>query len=890
VTEDLTPMMHQYRRIKQQHSDSILFFRLGDFYEMFERDAKEASSLLNLTLTARNGVPMCGIPYHAAHTYVARLLRAGRKIAICEQLSLAAGGKGLADREVVEVITPGTVVDPDYLEERSNNYLVSLARVGDRISLSYIDLSTGEFATTDFSWEGRGERIKKELARLMPRELIIQESLLEEDLTTASLVAERPEIVVNRYPDWNFDLKTSTISLTRQFGTASLKGFGIGDRSPCIYSAGILLEYAAETSKSLTPHIKSIRYYTDSEFLGLDESTQKNLEVHANLQDGTSRYTLFEVLDHTKSSMGTRRLKHWLAQPLSDAAGIRRRLDRVEFLYRNQALLSSVRDALGDMLDLERLTVRVAMDRAHAKDLLGIKASLSGALRLLDLLAERPDLFWSDAEIPSTSTKDEIVSLRDLLDRAIDDEPSVLLSEGGLIRGGYNQELDDLANLKRGSQSVLDAYLEEQRSASGISSLKLRYNRIIGYFFEITKANLSSVPAHFIRRQSLVGGERFTTDRLIELETRLNSATERIVELERQIFLEVRESVKGRLALLLTLADRIADADVLQSFAQAATIRGYTKPQIVESGFLSVTEGRHPVVEANIPAGEFVPNGCALDADGVSFALITGPNMAGKSTYLRQVALIVLMAQAGSFVPAREATIGVVDRVFCRVGVSDNLARGESTFLVEMNETAHILHSATNRSLVIMDEVGRGTGTNDGLSIAWAVLEDLLDRLSVKTLFATHYHELTTVVHPKLQNLSMEVLERKGEIVFLKRVAEGPSANSYGIHVARLAGLPETVISRATQILAGLTEPSREASTRGRPVVVENASRPQASSEIAAKRAENGNRRDPTQEELFPAREAILGEIAELPLDATTPMEALNLIERWKRLLDLPLP
>ncbi len=874
--------MLQYRRIKQEHSDSILFFRLGDFYEMFERDAREASSLLNLTLTARNGVPMCGIPYHAAHTYVARLLRAGRKIAICEQLSLAVGGKGLADREVIEVITPGTVVDPDYLEERSNNYLVSLARAGDRLSLSYIDLSTGEFATTDFSWEGRSERIKKELARLSPRELIIQESLLEEDLVTASLVAERPEIVVNRYPDWNFDLKTGASVLTRQFGTASLKGFGIGERSPCIYSAGILLEYAAETSKSLTPHIKSIRYYSDTEFLGLDESTQRNLEIQTNLQDGSSRYTLIEVLDHTKSSMGARRLKRWLAQPLSEAGAIRGRLDRVEFLYRNQSLLSGVRDALGEILDLERLTARVAMDRAHAKDLLGIKASLSGALLLLDLLAEKPELFWSDSAIPPASTKDEILSLRDLLERAIDDDPSILLSEGGLIREGYNQELDELASLKRGSQSVLDTYLEEERAASGISSLKLRYNRIIGYFFEITKANLSSVPAHFIRRQSLVGGERFTTDRLIDLETRLNSATERMVELERQLFLEVRENVKGRLALLLALADRIADTDVLQSFAQAATVRGYTKPQIVESGLLSVAEGRHPVVEANIPAGEFVPNGCTLDADGVSFALITGPNMAGKSTYLRQVALIVLMAQAGSFVPAREATIGVVDRIFCRVGVSDNLARGESTFLVEMNETAHILHSATKRSLVIMDEVGRGTGTNDGLSIAWAVLEDLVERLSVKTLFATHYHELTAIVHPKLQNLSMEVLERKGEIVFLKRVADGPSANSYGIHVARLAGLPETVIARASQILARLTELSQTPQARRRSEAGEDASRPAARARDAGK----DRRGHPGQEELFPARGAILDEIARLPLDATTPIEALNLIARWKRLLD----
>lgn len=865
MIDDTTPMMLQYRRIKQEHSDSILFFRLGDFYEMFDADAREASTLLDLTLTARNGVPMCGVPYHAAHTYIGRLLRSGKKVAICEQLSLPPAGKGLAEREVIEVITPGTVVEQDYLDDRSNNYLLALARVGERLSLSYVDLSTAEFATTDFAWEGRGARLKKELSRLSPREIIVQESLLEEDSTTAGLLTERSEVVVNRYPDWNFDVVAGAKTLERQLGTASLRGFGIEERSPCIASAGILLEYVAETSKSVIPHIRSIRHYTDSDFLGLDESTQRNLELLANLQDGTPRNTLFEVLDSTKCAMGSRCLKRWLTQPLTDLDEIRQRLERVEHLYRNQALLTRIREAFAGILDLERLSARVAMERAHAKDLLAVKTTLAGALHLIELLAGHAGFFPGWTEDTSCLAVRELREVGELLERAIDESASILLSEGGLIKGGFNEELDGLRALKEGSESVLSGYLEEERTQSGISSLKLRYNRIIGHFFEVTKANLSAVPAHFVRRQSLVGAERFTTDRLIELESRLNSATERMVELEREIFLEVRGRVKEKLSLLLELAGRIAEVDAVQSFAQGATIRGYTKPTLVDSPQLSIVEGRHPVVEATIPAGEFVPNGCALDSDGRSVGLITGPNMAGKSTYLRQVALIVLMAHAGSFVPAREATIGIVDRIFCRVGASDNLARGESTFLVEMNETAYILRTATKRSLVIMDEVGRGTGTNDGLAIAQAVLEHLLTNLSAKTLFATHFHELTAIEHPKLQNWSMEVLERKGEIIFLKRVVDGPSANSYGIHVARLAGLPERVIGRASELLAGL----EAGGPKTRP--------------SAERRMDTGL---PEQPELFPDREAPLEEIRRLTIEETTPMEALNLIARWKRLLD----
>ncbi|HUZ17800.1 MAG TPA: DNA mismatch repair protein MutS [Spirochaetia bacterium] len=847
-------MMRQYRRIKQDHPDAILFFRLGDFYEMFERDAKEASALLGLTLTARAGVPMCGIPYHAAHTYVARLLAAGKKIAICEQLALPTGGKKLADRDVIEIVTPGTVVDEDYLDERRNNYLLAVAKYRSSMSLSYVDLSTGEFAVTDFPWSERLERLAKELGRLRPREIIVQESLLEEDGPAGDALRDVPGAVINRYPDWTFDLAASSEMLKKQLGTASLKGFGLDDDTPAIYASGIILDYLSDTAKSLLPHIRSVNYYHDSEYLGLDEATQRNLEILHNLQDGGGRYTLVETLDHTKTAMGARRLRRWLLRPLRDGSAIESRQLRVTSFYRNQVLLSSVRDLLSGILDLERLCARVALDRAHAKDLLAVRGSLERALSLDALGAEQIGLFAGREEERSTIRK-----TKELLDSSIDEDPSVLLTEGRLIKTGYNSELDDLKAMRDNSKAILDAYLEEERKATGINTLRIRYNRIIGYFFEVTKSYLSMIPSHFIRRQSLVGAERFTTDRMIDLETELNSAGERIVDLERDLFLQVRESVKARIEQLLAIANGIAELDCVQSLAQAATVHGWVCPTVEEGSRLVIVGGRHPVVEANLPSGDFVPNDTNLDSSGASFALITGPNMAGKSTYLRQVALIVLMAQIGSFVPAQEATIGLVDRIFCRVGAQDNLARGESTFLVEMNETANILRSATPQSLIIMDEVGRGTGTNDGLSIAWAVCEYLLSVVGAKTLFATHYHELTAIDHPKLVNLSMQVLERADDIVFLKRVQPGPSENSYGIHVARLAGLPDAVLRRAREILRSITESS------GKPA-------PPPPSRQKAEQAA-----------LFLPEELVRDAIQALRIEETTPVEALNLIARWKK-------
>jgi DNA mismatch repair protein MutS len=866
---ETTPMMAQYHKIKGEVGESILFFRLGDFYEMFESDARDASSLLDLTLTQRAGVPMCGIPYHAAPSYISRLLAAGRKVAICEQVT--APGQGLMNREIVEVITPGTVLDDSYLSRTANSYLLALGRVGDSIGLAYADVSTGELAATSFPFEERGEMLKRELHRLDPREALTQESLLVDDPVIRGLLGERAGLMVNRYPDWSFDAASCSARLMRQLGVANLKGFGLADDSPEVVAAGVLLEYLGETARRSLQHVTSLQVYADRSYVELDEATQRNLELLTNLQDGSGKYTLLSVLDHTRTSPGARKLRRWILTPLLDPDTIDRRLDAVAALHGQQVLLARLRECMGRALDLERLAARVAMERAHAKDLLSIKSTLESVLSI-DSLFETGQGTDIRARLPGvvdlfSEKAGAIRELTGLLDRAICDEPSILLTEGGLIRRGFDAELDRLHGLKDNARVTLEAYLTEERAETGIGSLKLRYNKIIGYYFEVTKSNLPLVPKHFIRRQSLVGGERFTTDRLANIEMEINDASERIVEIERTLFLEVRAQVLAALPWLLPLANAISELDVFQSMAFAATVHGYVRPQMTLDTELSIKEGRHPVVEAHLPGGAFVPNSLECPGTGRFFVLLTGPNMAGKSTFLRQVALIALMAQMGSFVPAARATIGIVDRVFCRVGATDNLARGESTFLVEMNETAHILRAATTRSLIIMDEIGRGTSTRDGLAIAWAVCMSILNRIRARTLFATHFHELTGLDHENLANLSMEVHDTEGEVVFLKRVREGPSSNSYGIHVARMAGIPAETLGLAETMLSKLTAGERAAD---------------GSSEAFAE-ASDAALRHPAQPQLFPAEELIAQEMKGLLPDRMTPLEALALLARWKK-------
>ncbi|MDR0719836.1 MAG: DNA mismatch repair protein MutS [Treponema sp.] len=871
-------MLDQYRRIKKEHPGEVLFFRLGDFYEMFADDALEISSLLNLTLTSRGGQPMCGIPYHAARSYIARLLKHGKKIAVCEQITEP--GKGLIERKVVEVITPGTTVDEDYLDKESSNYLACLARSGLHspkevlLSFAYIDLSVGSFFATSFPQEGGVERLGQELERLQINEMIIQESILAEDAALARAINERTSLVVNRWADWLFDRARSCERLEKQFGPSSLKGFGLHDKSPEMISAGALLDYLDDTAKTLIPHVRSISIYTGEEFAGMDEATQRNLELTKNLQDGDSRFTLLDVMDETRTSMGRRLLKWRILHPLRDTEKIRRRLDMVETLYQNQERLSRIREFLGKTPDLERLGSRIAMDKAHGKDM----AAVRKALECFALVVKESEEFDFHLESPEAASLvgeknpeglKALGGLRDLLEKGIAEDPAVLLAEGNLIRDGFDQELDRQKSLKNSGRKLLEEYLEEEKAATGINNLKIRYNRIIGYYFEVTKVHLSKTPPHFIRRQGIAAGERFTTDRLAALESEINGAQDRIFEIEKRLFLEIREKAKKLLLQLGAAALVLAELDTSQSLARAATRHAWIRPIVDGQNRLHIIEGRHPVVEANLPPGEFIPNDIILDADpsipGISFALITGPNMAGKSTYLRQAALLLVMAQCGSFVPAGEARIGICDSIYCRVGAQDNLARGESTFLVEMNETAYILHTATERSLVIMDEIGRGTGTNDGLAIAWAVSEDLLNRVKCRTLFATHYHELAQLRHPRLANRSMEVDESGGKIVFLRKLKEGATESSYGLHVAQLAGLPETVLERAAEFMEDLSAKNR---VRERVVLKTSVQ----------------DKKKATPFKAAPGAAKLLNELSKVDPNLISPMEALALINKWKAL------
>ncbi len=869
-------MMQQYKKIKEKYRDTILFFRLGDFYEMFEGDAIEASKLLNLTLTKRNGVPMCGIPYHASKNYILKLLQVGKKVAICEQTFIPKAGKGIARREVVEVITPGTVVDEELLEQYSNNYLLSIGRYKDRYSLAYIDLSTSEFCATSFSEDEKKEHIRKELNRISPREVIVQESLFESDNDINMLLRGNSNIVINRFPDWNFDIDICREKLKKQLSVANLKGFGIDDYSPEIVAAGTILDYLESTSKSVLPHITNFRVYRETEYVGLDESTQRNLELIRNMQDNSKRYTLFEVLNNTKTAMGARKLTRWILNPLRDEKEINERLSAVEFFYKNQLLLASFRDTVSKVLDMERLSSKVAMNKATPKDLVAIKAALKNIVLLYEQLEGEECI---EKYIKPIRERLVIInSIVDLIEISIKEEPSVVINDGNIIKKGYNSELDRLRDIRDNSREILKNYLEREKEKTGINNLKLKYNRVIGYFLEVTKSNLHLVPDYYIRRQTLVNGERFSTEELGKYEVEINNASEKIVELERKIFLEIHDKVKKNVRDLLKIANSVSDLDVFQSFAFGATVRGYIKPRIVNQSLIKINAGRHPVVELALPNGAFIPNDTNLSNTENYLMILTGPNMAGKSTYLRQVALIVLMAHIGSFVPAEEAEIGIVDQIFCRVGATDNLARGESTFLVEMNETANIIRSATDRSLVIMDEVGRGTGTRDGLAIAWAVVEYLLDRLKAIVLFATHYHELTQLRAKGLVNMSMDVVERGNEIIFMKRVISGPADQSYGVHVARLAGIPDEIIERVNYLLENKIEKFDMVRSIG-----EDGAEERLTGALKA-----NSRTDRVQEKneqltLFNGGETVINRLRQIDVNNMTPLEALNLIAELKR-------
>ena len=859
--ETLTPMMIQYRGIKAQYKNEVVFFRLGDFYEMFDEDAVEVSRLLNLTLTHRASRPMCGIPYHAAKVYIARLLRLGKKIVICEQVGeIPKGGKGIAERKVVEIITPGTAVEAEYLDGGRANYLAALCVVKGKAAFAFIDVTTSSFSATSWPAAKMAENFGKELNRASPRELLLPASL-KNNADIQSIVTAYGSLSVSYYPDWDFNAELSFKKLTGQFKTANLKAFGLEEESPELVPAGFLLDYLEKTTNASIPHVNSIRIYSDNEFLIMDESSRRNLEIVSNMREGGIQYTLLECVDFTKTAMGSRLLRNWLLFPLTKLRQIEDRQTQVASFVENRQLLDKVKTDLSSILDVERLAGRIAMERAHAKDLQALRSSLAAWTAIKEYLGQYNFSFVSD---------EEAKKICGLIENSIMDDPATSLTDGGIIKAGWSEELDHWRGVHDNFNQILSEYEAEEREKTGITTLKVKYNNAAGYFIEVSKGKLANVPPHFIMRRALVNGDRYTTERLQQLEQELNESSTKILELERDLFLEVRSSLLQYIPYLLQVADEIANTDAAASFAQAAIEHNWVRPEIEESTHFEIKEGRHPVVENHLPRGEFVPNDALLSSDEediAAFALITGPNMAGKSTYLRQNALIALLAQTGSYVPASSARLGIVDRIFCRVGASDNLAKGESTFLVEMTETANILHAATKRSLVIMDEVGRGTSTEDGLAIARAVSEYLLDTIGCKTFFATHYHELSRMEHPRLKMLCMDVLEQNGSVVFLRKVKDGVTENSYGIHVAKLAGLPQNVIDRANVILSHI-----QALANDNPIILDEIKKESPAPQ-------------PVSPGLFSDEEIIISEILSTDTDNLTPLNALQIIARWKKAL-----
>lgn len=782
-----TPLMKQYREMKADYADTVLFFRLGDFYEMFDDDAVEVSSLLNLTLTHKGDDPMCGIPYHAARNYIKRLLDLGKKIAVCEQTELPQNGKNLAKREVVRIITPATVVDEDYLGGFDFNYVLSVFRT----DCAWCDISTGEFKIRSLEKTARIQDIQTVIEMLRPKEILVCDDEYFLDSAFKEAVDSSGAMITKLAP-WYFNIKNGYKLLCDIAGVANLSSFGLESSDKGIGPAAALMKYVQETSKGSVRHLANYKVEQDARYVGLDMSTRRNLELFNNLHDGSARYSLFSSINKCRTYGGTRLLKTWISLPLRSLSQIEERQKNVKFFYDNKDELDRVKDLISGAMDLNRITTRVFLNRAVPHDLTGLSQAVRTFVQIVSANPEHYSLLF-ETPLSDKEAFEGAIELASEIERAI--EPSFLgqFNAGDVILRGYDEELDRLRDLQSHSDSLLKDYLEEEKAASGITILKLGYNRVFGYYLEVPNGQLSKVPEHFIRRQTLVNGERFTTPKLKDYEYEILRSSDQAARLEEQLFKNLVQKASKLSVVLNSMGNFMNLVDVYQGLAVLAIERNYVCPQLTADDVLQIKDGRHPVVEQVLGPGKFVPNGLDLDT---RFALITGPNMAGKSTYLRQNALIILLAHTGSFVPASFAKIGLVDRIFCRVGASDNLSGGESTFLVEMQETAYILRNCTRSSFVIVDEIGRGTSTQDGMSIAWAVMRDLISK-GCRTLFATHYHELTMVDTQGIRLLTLDVQENGNNIVFLRRVKEGVANSSYGIHVARMAGVPTSVVKDA---------------------------------------------------------------------------------------------
>jgi len=847
MREGSAPIRQQYLRIKRKYPQAIVFFRLGDFYETFDEDAKIASRELEIVLTSRemgkgNKVPLAGIPYHALDNYLARLINRGYKVAICEQVTKPGETSGLIEREVVRLVTPGTVVEPGLLDSKKNNYLTSLVLGEEAAGLAFVDITTSEFATTELPLG----RVVTELERLKPSEIIAAKG--------AELSSLELHVPVTRLDDYWFDLEIARQTLLDHFGVATLDGYGCSHLPLAIRAAGAVIHYIQETQKGGLGQLTHLSTYSTDSFMALDVQTRRNLELFQASRSGTIESSLLSVIDLTKTAVGGRLLKRWLGQPLLDITELTRRQDAISWFADNTLARSQTIVLLGEVADLERLINRVRSKIAIPRELVALRRSLEVIPKLREVLEGSSQIDWLKDELKPCQ---EVV---ELIAEAIVDEPSSSLGEGEVIRQGFSEELDSLRLASKNAKQYLANLECQERERTGIKSLKIGFNNVFGYYIEVSKTNLGQVPQDYVRKQTLVGGERFFTPELKEYESLILNARDRISELETALFQRICRQVATAGERILALANALANLDVVSSLAEVAVRYSYVRPELTTGSEIKIRQGRHPVVERSLLESSFVPNDSFLSNDDTQLIVLTGPNMSGKSTYLRQVALIVLLAQVGSFVPAESATIGVVDRIFTRIGAGEDIAAGQSTFMVEMIETANILNNATPRSLIILDEIGRGTSTYDGLSIARAVAEYIHNypRLGAKTLFATHYHEMVELASylPRVKNFNVAVSEEGGEVTFLYKIVPGGVDKSYGIHVARLAGLPKSVVHRAQAVLTEL----------------------EGDSQAAAKPSPRRRRKEvPAQQfSFFGPKPPVMEELEKLDISSLTPLEALN--------------
>ena len=883
-------MMELYKQVKKQHEDAILLCRVGDFYEAFYEDAELISKLLEIALTSRNQKnqktpppPMAGIPHHALDSYLYKLVNAGHKVAILDQTEdakLAKEENRLVKRDVVRIVTPGTVTDPKVLEHKSNNYLLSICHQKEKYGIAVADLSTGEFKVTELEDESR---LWAEIHRFSPKECLFSEGF--EDAEMFEQIKLELKASVNFLPEWRFDYDTARSELLNHFQTITLEGYGCENLPVAIAAAGALIYYLHETQKQEVEHILSVQTYTLDDFMVLDADTQRNLELTTSIRDGSTKGTLLEVLDQTVTSMGARKLRQCLLQPLLDEKNINERLTAVDELKTQINLQEEIREALEQMSDIERLITRISLGSVNGRDMVSLKDSLE----LIPAVKQHLENCQSSRLMSLNEELHPMLALVEMIRLGIHPDPPATIKEGGVINDGYNTELDELREIAGQGRAWMATLQDEERKRSGITSLKIGFNQVFGYYIEVTKPNLNMVPEHYIRKQTLTNSERFITPELKEQEAKVLNAEDRIQTLEYDLFCDIRDEVAKSTEQIQKIAAALSMIDVIANFAYCASRYNYVKPTVAESDEIIIRDGRHPVVEQIFTQEGFVPNDTQLNCSEEQLHIITGPNMSGKSTYLRQTALIVLLAQIGCFVPASAAKVGLVDKIFTRVGASDNLVMGQSTFLVEMNETANILNNATPKSLVILDEVGRGTSTFDGLSIAWAVSEHLLDekRMGAKTLFATHYHELVELAskYKRAKNYNVAVHEDGEKVTFLRKVVAGGADQSYGIHVARLAGLPRSVIVRAQQILEVLEQHNLSVETDG------VANRPQKADQKIPRPKRRITRKtlqsDSLQMALFtPKTHPLIDEIRQLELSQITPLDAVNILYDLKAKAD----